>query len=256
MSKSSNVKQKPTNGANPPAQADQIAPLLSIKQNPNESNPPAKAEESAAPAPDFIDQVPPAVAPLFSNPPVLKTEDPNAYKALLNEVGATIRPKDQIEFWWTRDFTDLTWEILRYRRMRKAILETGEREALRARFRMLLEDGRPSDETLDQEAAQLAKNWFTDPGLREPGAKIGVTEDELAALVYLYREKELAGIEKQIASAETRRNKLLREMHSRRQTAEYRERLAELARSEVTEVTGPLAESFERWKKRLLAGEL
>jgi len=139
--------------------------------------------------------------------------------------------------------------------MRQKILETAELPALRARFRMLLDDGRPSDETLDQEAAQLAKNWYTDPSLREPGAKIGVTEDELAALAYLYREKELAGIEKQIASAETRRNKLLREMHSRRQTAEYREWLKESQRSEVNEVTGPLAESFQRWLKALEEGK-
>jgi len=74
VSKSPNVKQKPTNGANPPAQADEIAAL---QAKPNGANPPAQAEEAAAPAPDFIDQVPPAVAPLFSKPPVLKTEDPN-----------------------------------------------------------------------------------------------------------------------------------------------------------------------------------
>jgi hypothetical protein len=230
MSKSSNIKQIPTNGANPPAQAD-------------ESDAPAAVR-------DFIDQVPPAVAPLFSDPPVLRTEDPNAYKALLNEVAATIKPKDLIEFWWTRDFTDLTWEILRYRKMRKAILETGELAALRARYRELLDDGKPSGANLDWEAAQWADNWRTDPRLREPGAETGVTEEELAALVYIYRQKEIAGLEKQIAGAESRRNKLLREMQSHRETAAYREQLEKLARPPERKGNA-LTPSFERWAKVL-----
>jgi hypothetical protein len=195
---------------------------------------------------DFIDQVPPAVAPLFSNPPVLGTEDPNAYRALLNEVGATIRPKDLIEFWWTRDFTDLTWEILRYRQMRKAILETGKLPALRARFRELLDAGKHSDEKLDLEAAQFADDWSSDPNLRDPGAKIAITEDELAALAYIYRQKDIAGLEKLIAAAESRRNKLLREMQSRRKTPEYRARLADLARH-----SEPPRPEREPWRTRL-----
>jgi hypothetical protein len=161
MVDSSNIKKSPSNGANPPAQADEIAASSNV-ENPG-ACPPAQADASAAPeaARDFIDQLPPAVAPLFSNPPVLRTEDSNAYKALLNQVAATIKPKDLIEFCWTRDFTDLWWEALRYRQMRKEILETGERRALRARFRELLDNGEHSDEELDLKAAQWANNWYT-----------------------------------------------------------------------------------------------
>jgi hypothetical protein len=123
MTQSSNIKKSPINGANPLAQAYEITASSNVENPTNGAKPPAQAEEIAAPAAvrDFIDQVPPAIAPLFSNPPVLRTEDPNAYKAMLNQVAATIKPKDLIEFCWTRDFTDLWWEALRYRHMRKTM---------------------------------------------------------------------------------------------------------------------------------------
>jgi hypothetical protein len=189
---------------------------------------------------DLVDQLPPAIAPLFSNPPVLKTEDPKAYRELLNEVAATMRPTDLVEFLWLRDFTDLTWEILRYRRLQKAILETGELAGLRNRFRDLIHDGHLSQDQLDRNAAALAVSWCN-PDSRaalEKARPNQIKDEYIAAEAFVHRIKELESIDKLLSAAESRRNKVLREIDYRRVTRAYRAKLAEIAaRSpEATEV--------------------
>lgn len=182
---------------------------------------------------DIVAHLPPAIASLFSNPPVLRNENQNAYKELLNEVAATMRPKDFIEFLWLRDFTDLTWEILRYRRMQKAIFETAEPAALRARFRALIQDGQASEEDVERQATRLAHDWTTDPTARALLKEVnpdGINNDDLVAEAFIYRIKELERLDKMLAAAEKRRNNVLREMNANRQTLAYRAQFAAMAR--------------------------
>ena len=191
----------------------------------------APSQDVAPGGRDLVAQLPPAIAPLFSNPPVLRNEDANAYRELLNEVAATMRPKDLIEFLWLRDFTDLTWEILRYRRLQKTILETAEPAALRARFRSLIENGTQTDEELDRQAATLAHAWRV-PETRkrlEETRPDAIKDEDIAAEAFLHRIKELESLDKLLSAAETRRNKVLREIDSRRESFGYRAQLAEIA---------------------------
>src|SRR5215831_9451420 len=121
--------------------------------------------EKTAPAPGLMDRLPPALAALFAASPLRKGEDADGFCALLNEVAAAIEPTDLVEFLWVRDFTELTWEIARHRRLQRGILDTGELPALRARFRTQINPIRHLGVDLDP--AQAAVNWHADPSLRE-----------------------------------------------------------------------------------------
>lgn len=59
----------------------------------------------------------------FGQPPLLQGEDEAAYFGLLEKVRASVKPRDVLEEIATRDFVDITWEILRLRRMRQPLID-------------------------------------------------------------------------------------------------------------------------------------
>lgn len=60
----------------------------------------------------------------FGPPPLLRFEDPRAYDTLMAETAASIVPTDTIEWLLIRDVVDLTWEIMRYRRFKTALVDS------------------------------------------------------------------------------------------------------------------------------------
>ena len=66
----------------------------------------------------------------FGQPPLLEGEDGAAYFDLLEKVRASVKPRDVLEEIATRDFVDITWEILRLRRMRQPVIVAGYSAAL------------------------------------------------------------------------------------------------------------------------------
>ena len=60
---------------------------------------------------------------MIGPPPLLEGEDAAAYDELLARVSAAANPSDVIHEIWVRDVVDLTWEILRWRRLKKKDLE-------------------------------------------------------------------------------------------------------------------------------------
>jgi hypothetical protein len=55
---------------------------------------------------------------------LLKGEDSNQYQALFTELVRTVKPTDITEWLQVRDIVDLTWNILRYRRMKARWIES------------------------------------------------------------------------------------------------------------------------------------
>ena len=81
--------------------------------------------------------MPPENAPIlrsiddFLGPaPVLEGEDQDGYSGLLEEVRRQVTPKDAIERIYVRDIVDLTWELMRYRRIKVALLHKGQVRAV------------------------------------------------------------------------------------------------------------------------------
>jgi hypothetical protein len=60
-------------------------------------------------------QLPRTLLFYLGDPPVLPNENLENYWKLTQDFGRTIDPKNDVEWIWIRDLTDLTWEIVRYR---------------------------------------------------------------------------------------------------------------------------------------------
>ena len=72
-----------------------------------------------------------AVKTIFGPPPILPEEDLHAYEELLAQVTAHVKPTSVIEEIWVRDVVDLSWEILRLRRIKTGLVSRAFRRCLR-----------------------------------------------------------------------------------------------------------------------------
>jgi hypothetical protein len=70
-----------------------------------------------------MERIPAAVAELFGTPPVLPTEDVAVYEKLCLEIAKSVDPSDIIEWMWTRDICDYSWEIRRLRDFKAKIVK-------------------------------------------------------------------------------------------------------------------------------------
>lgn len=83
------------------------------------------------PAPALVVDRDNSLDSIFGLPPLLEGEDPDAYSALLAQVNGALKPKDILEQIWVRDFVDITWEIMRLKRFRPALIVAGYGDAIR-----------------------------------------------------------------------------------------------------------------------------
>jgi hypothetical protein len=83
---------------------------------------------------------------------LLPGEDPKQYDALFDKYWVTISPNDVFEEFWVVDLTSQTWDSLRYRRMRVALLRGGEQAALERVLGQLLR-GRNGSRTVTNKSS-------------------------------------------------------------------------------------------------------
>jgi hypothetical protein len=199
----------------------EITPPLFGKQDPTENR----------------SHVPAAIRALLGKAPLLVTEDPNEYYAFLDALAREVRPGDTIEWLWVKEVADLTWEILRYRRIRTGYtnsqfksaigqrllpgLERGDRAAAhRGSFTAKLAAHCEAPVVARDEANRLANNYLTDATTREEvDAELkaqGLDTDAIMAASFVEAIHKLATIDKMLESAELRRNLTLREIERRR----------------------------------------
>jgi hypothetical protein len=79
--------------------------------------------------------LPAKIRALLGKPPLLANEDLSDYNALLNELAREVKPKDFIEWLWVKDIADLTWEIIRLRRIKAAYVNGQFTSALASRLK-------------------------------------------------------------------------------------------------------------------------
>jgi hypothetical protein len=160
----------------------------------------------------------------FGPPPLLEGEDAKAYDELLAGVSGAVNPSDVIEEIWTRDVVDLTWEILRWRRLKASALTATMVDALE---RLLV---RPLKLPLELEemvgfkpnpAKELAHAWAArDPSaikrVEELLASVGATIESVQVRALKLALDPVERIDHLTMRAEARRNAVLREIDRRR----------------------------------------
>jgi hypothetical protein len=153
-----------------------------------------------------------AIAPA----PLLPGEKEADYAATANRIVGFSRPKDAIEEFLIRDVIDLTWEVLRLRRIKTGML----RASMGAGVDRVL-DGVGYSYT---ESKSLSQNWAAgDESARKKVesilAKAGLTIDEVTAKTLEIKIDVFERIDRMLASAEARRNNALREIDRHRDAA-------------------------------------
>lgn len=149
---------------------------------------------------------------LFGPPPLHDGEDSAAYDELLACVSSKVKPVDIIEKLLVRDVVDLSWDVLRLRRLRAHFNNASFRQGL--------------EETLEQ----IVSSKFARRLLRGWTAQEPDTIDKIKAIL-AYDNRSLEGVAAQtlvldiddiekidrlIMVAETRRNSVLREIDRHR----------------------------------------
>ena len=150
---------------------------------------------------------------LFEAPPVLGNESIECYYALLGQIADRVKPQDVFDWLWIKDYVDLAWEILRYRRAKKHILEFACGSALPSIVKSTSTDFKEHlicERWLDY--------WFsTDRGrVKVFLEQHGLSLDALVAQAMLMHLDDLAKIESMLALAERRRDTVLREIQQHR----------------------------------------
>lgn len=110
-----------------------------------------------------------ATETFFGPPPILPEEDLVAYRELLASVSRDVHPIDIIEDIWVRDVVDLTWEILRWRRIKSDLVAQAIPAALRSVLSGLLPKPLPSGSapplgTWEHTQYMIAKSALPLPG--------------------------------------------------------------------------------------------
>jgi hypothetical protein len=151
---------------------------------------------------------------LFGPPPLFDGEDTTIYEQLLTQVFTTVMPTDIFEDIWVRDFVDLTFEVLRLRRLTANLIKANAHKGLSETLAPLV--GWSQAET-------LAEGWAArKPEVVEEVNKTltsaGLTTDNILAQTFSLKLNDIESIEHMMAVAEARRNATLREIDRHRQT--------------------------------------
>jgi hypothetical protein len=145
-------------------------------------------------------QIPAAVAELWGKPPVLPHEDPEVYNKLWLEIAKSIGPTDFIEWLWIKDILDLSWEIRRLRGFKAGLVQKCRRDRIELINRGMRKGDSAAIEELETEAG--------------------------VASMFVEDLSRYERIDDLLASQESRRNAVLREIERRRESVASRLRKA------------------------------
>ena len=180
----------------------------------------------------------PARLGCFGPAPLFEGEDSASYDELLARVSGAIKPSDIIEEIWIRDIVALTWEALRLRRVRAALLTAKRHVGVKQLLRPLY----------GTEVYDLSEQWARREGEAVAAvdrhlATAGLTMDAVMAETMSAEIELVEKMDRMIASAEIRRNATLREIERRRSDFAARLRQATKDRDNVEEASFQVIEA-------------
>ena len=151
---------------------------------------------------------------LLGPAPLFEGENTAAYDELLARISGAVKPADIFEEIWVRDLVDLVWEALRLRRLKANLMTATAYSGLEQILKPLVGF---------MEEGKLAKAWAArDQGAIKRVDKLlasaGLTMDAVMAQTLSISLDDIERIDRMIATAEVRRNAILREVDRHRTT--------------------------------------
>jgi hypothetical protein len=172
---------------------------------------------------DDDDYMPYFIKCVLENPPVLPNEKPGEFVLLFEqfEYSHLGRAKTVAEYTIVFNATTLTWELMRYHRMKVAILLNHQRGAVESLFRKTHEGASMAgaESGLRAMASVNADQWFGDAAYRARAAKLfeaaGYASNAVEAEAFQRSLPTLATIDRLIASAQKRLTSFLKDLERR-----------------------------------------
>ncbi len=195
---------------------------------------------------DDKDYTPTAITDLLEAPPLLPHESEDQFVALFESFEQAANPKTVQEYWLVWYITNLTWEVMRYSRMKIAVMLNHQRGAVESLFRKTHDTAalKNAGDFRAIEADANAKKFFADPAYRESASQkfvaAGFSPDGVEAEAFVRSLTALATIERLIVSAQKRLTQFLKELEKRcddRQTEERAAKLRETASAAIASVS-------------------
>jgi hypothetical protein len=178
----------------------------------------------------------PAELFVFSEPALLLPgESLDDYEAIRRMMVEDIRPETNIEWLWTLDLVELSWEILRYQRLKKRILDAHRVAAIEAILQRLDGEGLPAEAMpmVRTRARFTAAEWRNDQeAANEIEARLnrsGVDAIDINAEVFVQARELFDMFDQLLHLAQNRRMGLLREISIRREFARRVRRLLRIS---------------------------
>jgi hypothetical protein len=170
--------------------------------------------------------IPPLFQRLLQPAALLPGENPSDYEQLRDSIIEEVEPQSGIEWLWTADLVDLSWDIIRYRALRQKSLEVRRRDAIEAMLRRIDLPGIPQGflPFARERTKENAEQWRSDPiACAEIEARLsdqGIDQGSLNAELLVQTSELFMLFDGLIQSAQTRRVLLLREINRRRLSLE------------------------------------
>jgi hypothetical protein len=113
-------------------------------------------------------------------PPLLEGDDATFYDELLARISGDVKPNDIFEEFWMRDIVDLTWEVLRWRRIKLFLVrEQMSRDLLGVLWQLRRQRPEETEDEIDILRSRL--NKLVAKWARQDPAAIGQVNRRLAA---------------------------------------------------------------------------
>ena len=168
----------------------------------------------------------PAELRSFAEPSfLLPGENAADFEAIRQMMVDDIRPQTNIEWLWTLDIVELSWEILRYRRLKDRVLNAHRAAAIEAILQRLDGEGMPAEAMpmVQIQAKRTATEWRDDrTAALEIEARLrrsGVDNIDINAEVFVQARGLFEMFDQLMQLAQSRRIALLREISIRREFA-------------------------------------
>src|SRR6266403_52054 len=187
------------------------------------NNPDPKEEENSASIDDDYDdgpgmiESPNAIEAMLKNPPLLPSESKEEFDRVYDDFLDPLGPETVPQHWLVWNSAILTWEVMRYRRIRVAYMLNQRRAAVGSLIRKAFQtSAMRALRTAGSDIDDNVERYFTDPEypslVAQALEKSGYTIDVVEAEMFARSLDGLSRIEKLIASAEKRLMLFFREM--------------------------------------------
>lgn len=157
---------------------------------------------------------------------LLPGEDPTEFNVIRDTVIEEIAPQSAIEWLWTYDLVELSWDIQRYRSLRHKVLEAHRQRAIEELLHRIDSVGIPSRsrEMARCQAQRNAEEWRDDPNaaieIEVRLASYGFDAVSMDMEVIVQARELFIMFDNLMHSAQNRRILLLREINGRRRSTE------------------------------------